>query len=71
MNGIEAAKQIRLADRPDAASVPIVAMSADTFSDDVQKCLDAGMNEHLAKPVDPEQLYATLQAVISPDTIAE
>jgi two-component system sensor histidine kinase/response regulator len=54
MNGIEAAKQIRLSDRPDAKSVPIIAMTADTFSDDIQKCLDAGMNGHLAKPVDPE-----------------
>ena len=64
MNGIEAAKQIRLSDRPDAKSVPIIAMTADTFSDDVQKCLDAGMNGHLAKPVDPEKLYAALVSVI-------
>jgi signal transduction histidine kinase len=60
MDGIEAAKQIRMSGRPDAESVPIIAMTADTFSDDIQKCLDAGMNGHLAKPVDPEALYQTL-----------
>ena len=64
MNGIDAAKQIRLSDRPDAKSVPIIAMTADTFSDDIQKCLDAGMNGHLAKPVDPEKLYAALVSAI-------
>jgi signal transduction histidine kinase len=64
MNGIDAAKQIRLSKRPDAKSVPIIAMTADTFSDDIQKCLDAGMNGHLAKPVNPEQLYAALQYAI-------
>jgi signal transduction histidine kinase/CheY-like chemotaxis protein len=64
MNGIEAAKQIRLSDRPDAKSVPIIAMTADTFSDDIQKCLDAGMNGHLAKPVDPGKLYAALVSAI-------
>jgi len=64
MDGLEAAKRIRLSDRPDAGSVPILAMTADTFSDDIQNCLDAGMNGHLAKPVDPEQLYRKLQSVI-------
>jgi signal transduction histidine kinase/CheY-like chemotaxis protein len=67
MNGIEAAKQIRLSDRTDAKSVPIIAMTADTFSDDIQKCLDAGMNAHLAKPVYPEQLYETLQSLVGPE----
>ena len=46
--------------RADAARVPIVAMTADAFEEDVQKCLDAGMNAHLAKPVDPELLFRTL-----------
>jgi signal transduction histidine kinase/ActR/RegA family two-component response regulator len=64
MDGVAAAKQIRLSGRPDAKSVPIIAMTADAFPEDIQKCLDAGMNGHLAKPVDPEQLYLTLQSAI-------
>jgi len=60
MDGIEAAGKIRAMKRADAARVPIVAMTADAFEEDVQKCLDAGMNAHLAKPVDPELLFRTL-----------
>jgi len=60
MDGITAAKTIRALDRTDAGTVPILAMTADAFSDDVQKCLDAGMNGHLAKPIDPKKLFQTL-----------
>lgn len=52
MSGYEAAQAIRGLDRPDAASIPIIAMSADAFSEDVQHCLDCGMNAHIAKPID-------------------
>ncbi len=61
MDGITAAKTIRGLDRKDAGTVPIIAMTADAFADDVQKCLDAGMNGHLAKPIDPKKLFQTLQ----------
>jgi CheY-like chemotaxis protein len=64
MNGYQAAKAIRAMDRPDAGSVPIIAMTADAFRDDIQKCLTAGMNGHIAKPVDPEKLYAVLAEVL-------
>lgn len=64
MDGVEAARQIRLLDREDAKTIPIIAMTADAFDDDVQKCLDAGMNGHVAKPIDPQKLFQTLQAVI-------
>jgi signal transduction histidine kinase len=62
MDGYEATKTIRAMDRPDAKSVPIIAMTADAFAEDVQRCLDAGMNGHIAKPIDPETLYARLSA---------
>jgi signal transduction histidine kinase/ActR/RegA family two-component response regulator len=62
MDGFGAAAAIRALDRPDAKTVPIIAMSADAFADDVQKCLDAGMNGHIAKPIDPEAMYAALSA---------
>lgn len=60
MDGYEATRQIRALDRPDARTVPIVAMTADAFSDDIRRCLDAGMDGHIAKPIDPESLYATI-----------
>ena len=60
MDGLEAAREIRNLSRPDAKTVPIIAMTADAFADDVQKCLAAGMNAHVAKPIDPEQFYQTL-----------
>jgi len=65
MNGYEAVEAIRALPRPDAKTVPILAMTADAFADDVQKCLDAGMNGHIAKPIDPEQLYGALRAAFS------
>jgi CheY-like chemotaxis protein len=47
--------------RADAKGFPIVAMTADAFEDDVKKCLAIGMNAHIAKPIDPTLLYATLE----------
>ena len=52
MNGLDATRAIRKLDNPWAASIPIVAMTADAFSENVTECLDAGMNGHIAKPVD-------------------
>ena len=52
MTGYEAAKAIRELNRSDALSVPIIAMSADAFSDDIQRCHECGMNAHIAKPID-------------------
>ena len=64
MDGLEAAAAIRALDRPDAASIPIVAMTANAFDEDVQRSLQVGMNAHLSKPVDPEHLYQTLEELI-------
>ena len=60
MNGYEATKAIRQLDRKDAKCIPIIAMTANAFVDDVQKAIQVGMNEHLAKPVDVSKLYRIL-----------
>jgi len=64
MDGRDAARAIRRMDRPDAARVPIIAMSADAFDDDIRRCLEAGMNAHVAKPIDPEGLFSALAKAI-------
>jgi len=66
MDGYEATRQIRALDRPDARSIPIIAMTADAFVEDVRKCFDVGMNDHIAKPIDPGRLYAALLSAIEP-----
>lgn len=73
MNGIEATRAIRALGRPDAAAVPIIAMTADAFAEEQKRTLDAGMNAHLAKPIDPPLLYAALEAQIEahPDRKAD
>ena len=60
MDGLTAAKTLRALDRPDAGTIPIIAMTANAFDEDVQKSLQAGMSAHLSKPVDSERLYETL-----------
>jgi signal transduction histidine kinase/PAS domain-containing protein/ActR/RegA family two-component response regulator len=60
MGGLEATKAIRQVQRPDAKSIPIIAMTADAFGDDIKRCEEAGMNGHLAKPVEPEKLFEVL-----------
>ena len=52
MNGLDATRQIRRLENPWAASIPIIAMTADAFSENVAECLRAGMNGHIAKPID-------------------
>ena len=63
MDGYETTRAIRQLDRSDAETVPIVAMTADAFDDDVKKCLAAGMNGHIAKPIDPQKLYSVLSSL--------
>ena len=64
MDGLEATAAIRALNRGDASIVPIVAMTANAFDEDVQRSLQAGMNAHLSKPVEPERLYQTLEELI-------
>lgn len=60
-NGYEAAKEIRASGREDLKEIPIVAMSADAFSDDIQRALSVGMNDHVAKPIELQKLSAAIE----------
>lgn len=63
MDGITATKAIRSLTRPDAKTIPILAMTANAFEEDAKQCFAAGMNAHIAKPVDMEFLEKTLQRI--------
>ena len=64
LNGLEATKAIRALKREDSKSIPIVAMTANAFDDDVEESKEVGMNAHLAKPVESDVLYSTLIRLI-------
>ena len=61
MTGYEAAQAIRKSNHPNASSIPIIAMSADAFPEDVRHCLECGMNAHIAKPIDLAQIIKLLE----------
>lgn len=64
MDGLEATRRIRSLADPSKAGIPIVAMTANAFDEDRQRSLDAGMNDHIGKPIDPEVLRSTLQRLL-------
>ncbi len=64
MDGLEATRRIRAMDREDARCIPIIALTANAFDEDVQRSLQAGLNAHLSKPVHPEVLFETLESLI-------
>ena len=64
MDGLEAPRVIRAMDRPDAKSIPIKALPANAFDEDVQRSMQAGLNAHLSKPVQPDTLFETLESLI-------
>ena len=64
MDGLEATRRIRALDRKDAQLIPIIALTANAFDEDVQRSLQAGLNAHLSKPIQPEVLFETLESLI-------
>ena len=60
MNGYEATRTIRKLDRPDAADIPVIAMTADAFSESVREAKDAGMNGYIIKPLNPDAMFRTI-----------
>ena len=64
MDGYEATRQIRKLKNPETANIPIIAMTANAFEEDRQKALEAGMNEHVSKPIDMERLLEVVKKVL-------
>ncbi|MFA6775963.1 MAG: response regulator, partial [Sphaerochaetaceae bacterium] len=64
MDGYQATREIRRLPRPDAKTVPIIAMTANAFAEDVKRCIEAGMNAHVPKPIDSELLFRTILDVL-------
>ncbi|MBO5497701.1 MAG: response regulator [Oscillospiraceae bacterium] len=64
MDGLEATRTIRAMERDDAKTIPIIALTANAFDEDVQRSMQAGLNAHLSKPVQPELLFETLESLI-------
>jgi len=64
MDGLEATRAIRASGRGDAQSIPIIALTANAFDEDVQQSMQAGLNAHLSKPVEPDALFDTLETLI-------
>ncbi len=64
MDGLEASRTIRAMERADAKTVPIIALTANAFDEDVQRSMQAGLNAHLSKPVQPEVLFDTLESLM-------
>ena len=63
-NGVEAARRIRAMSRADAKSIPIIALTANAFDEDVQHSMQAGLTAHLSKPVEPDVLFETLEGLL-------
>ena len=66
MDGLEATRTIRAMEREDAKTIPIIALTANAFDEDVQRSLQAGLNAHLSKPVEPDALFETLENLVRP-----
>ena len=64
MDGLEATRRIRATNRSDAKSIPIIALTANAFDEDVQHSMQAGLNAHLSKPVEPDILFETLEGLL-------
>ena len=67
MNGLKATRKLRALNRSDAATVPIIAMAANAFQDDIENSLAAGMNAHLTKPLDVDKIRKTILEMMRKD----
>jgi len=67
MDGLEATRRIRALDFAEAKTVPIIAMTANVFREDIEKCLDAGMNDHVGKPLDFDEVISKLRKYLRQD----
>jgi CheY-like chemotaxis protein len=65
MDGYTATRAIRALEHPDAKTIPIIAMTANAFDEDVQNSLQSGMNAHLTKPIEPDKLYSELRSLLA------
>ena len=65
IDGLEATRKIRAMKRSDAKNIPIIALTANAFDEDVQRSMQAGLNAHLSKPVDPDVLFETLEGLLN------
>ncbi len=71
MNGYEAAREIRSLDYAEAKNIPIIAMTANVFREDIENCLAAGMNDHVGKPIDTNDLFSKLSLHLKPKIVIE
>jgi PAS domain S-box-containing protein len=71
MDGFEATRQIRALDIPEAKTIPILAMTANVFREDIEKCLAAGMNDHIGKPIDIEEIIVKMRKHLFPSTLVQ
>ena len=65
MNGLDAARALRASRREDLRQIPIAAMTADAFAEDVQNCMEAGMNAHVAKPIEIDKVLSAIRLLLS------
>lgn len=65
MDGLEATRTIRATNQADAKTIPIIALTANAFDEDVQRSMQAGLNAHLSKPVEPDLLFETLEELLA------
>ena len=65
MDGLKAARRIRASGKSDAKTIPIMAMTANAYEEDIQQSMEAGMNAHLVKPVEPSELYRAVQRALN------
>ena len=70
MDGLEAARTIRSTEKEDAKTIPIIALTANAFDEDIQRSMQAGLNAHLSKPVEPEALFETIEKLIGASSAA-